>query len=151
MWPRKPGVSAADSRCDLWTCLNPVESRQPIEKPKRLVDPGAIAECREFGRCEYCGKPDTALHVHHVSSRGAGGDDEDTNLILLCWEDHLRFHNGQIKSEELRQIIANRLARESAITSFACINCPSCRQNVGISIEGENVVCQACGAVLMRI
>lgn len=42
-------------------------------------------------RCLVCGtiNPDT----HHVLSRGAGGDDSQSNLALLCRKHHTEIHS----------------------------------------------------------
>jgi hypothetical protein len=47
--------------------------------------------------------------VHHVDSRGAGGDDVDVNLITLCIgpgtnDCHGKAHRGLINREDLRSI-----------------------------------------------
>jgi len=50
--------------------------------------------CRHYGKdnpwCEVCGSP--WIHVHHIRSRGAGGDDEAENLMSLCPEHHTEYH-----------------------------------------------------------
>ena len=41
-------------------------------------------------RCENCGGEGT--DKHHIKTRGAGGPDEDWNLILLCRKCHSEVH-----------------------------------------------------------
>ena len=56
------------------------------------------------------------FEVHHIRSRGAGGDDVPENLINLCVgpaanDCHGQAHNGSIARETLREIVA-RLRRD---------------------------------------
>jgi len=53
------------------------------------------------------------FEVHHIKSRGAGGDDVAENLITLCVgptanDCHGKVHRGEISRETLREIIARR-------------------------------------------
>ena len=41
-------------------------------------------------RCEICGLP---ADRHHVVSRGAGGVDEEYNILLLCRGHHREIHS----------------------------------------------------------
>jgi len=40
-----------------------------------------------------CVTGQTPVDLHHLYSRGAGGGDEDWNLIPLCREMHQKIHN----------------------------------------------------------
>ena len=40
--------------------------------------------------CEVCGAYDA--HTHHIRTRGAGGDDDELNLMRLCFEHHTEIH-----------------------------------------------------------
>lgn len=53
----------------------------------------SIATYREshYGCEGRCGKP--ATEIHHVRTRGAGGDDDDENLLALCSECHRGVHD----------------------------------------------------------
>ena len=42
--------------------------------------------------CEVCGCP--AVDVHHIKSRGRGGDDIPDNLISLCRDCHTKAHKN---------------------------------------------------------
>jgi hypothetical protein len=46
-----------------------------------------------------------ALHVHHIDTRGSGGDDVLENLICLCTLHHTMAHNGLILKSILRAIL----------------------------------------------
>jgi len=53
------------------------------------------------GRCEQChrwlpleGGLFDGPHLHHIKSRGAGGDDTRNNLKLLCLNCHQTEHSG---------------------------------------------------------
>ena len=41
--------------------------------------------------CEACGRK-TQEWPHHVRTRGAGGDDDPSNLLELCKEHHAEIH-----------------------------------------------------------
>jgi len=43
--------------------------------------------------------------VHHIASRGSGGDDTLENMICLCRRHHNRAHNGRITRGKLREIL----------------------------------------------
>ena len=88
----------------------PTPGFQPIEKPQRIHDQKAIDAARRH-YCEFCGRTTVEaqqIHVHHVSSKGSGGDDKDGNLISLCFICHDNAHRGLISRERLRAIIAMR-------------------------------------------
>jgi predicted restriction endonuclease len=77
-----------------------------IPKPRRIVDKKAIEAARKPW-CEYCG--DTYhIEVHHIKSKGSGGNDEANNLVSLCACHHRMVHDGLIRREELRAIVARR-------------------------------------------
>lgn len=42
--------------------------------------------------CVVCG--DVATEVHHVKTRGAGGGDEDWNLLPICRRCHVDIHKA---------------------------------------------------------
>ena len=41
--------------------------------------------------CEAC-RTRPSIAVHHIKSRGAGGGDEDENILALCYPDHVKIH-----------------------------------------------------------
>ncbi len=82
------------------TVINPMETIA-FPKHKRIVDPNAIQRARR-DRCELCGS-NHRLQVHHIKSRGAGGDDAPDNLICLCYVCHRKAHDGLITRERLRE------------------------------------------------
>ena len=56
--------------------------------------------------CEVCGN--MAVDIHHISSRGMGGNpskDNIGNLIGLCRSCHDKAHSGEITQEELYETI----------------------------------------------
>lgn len=75
-------------------------------KPRRIRNHRAIQAARR-PRCEVCGNT-WSLQVHHIRSRGAGGDDLPENLICLCVECHTKVHAGQISRETLCGIVRRR-------------------------------------------
>jgi 5-methylcytosine-specific restriction endonuclease McrA len=77
-----------------------------IPKPKRIklnrtqyLKLRGTLWLRAESRCEECGMwtPYEEGHVHHVQSRGAGGDDTVENCRWLCWRCHNLRHTGGIK------------------------------------------------------
>ena len=59
---------------------------------------------RDGQTCVLCHRSDLPLHVHHIVSRGAGGPDEYTNLVSLCYLcHHSKAHGreGAIYKEQL--------------------------------------------------
>ena len=77
-----------------------------IEKPRRVRDKKAIAQARKEW-CEVCGKPGI-VHVHHIKSKGSGGDDLPENLISLCPSCHDKAHRARISKEALKEIVGRR-------------------------------------------
>ena len=49
---------------------------------------------RDNYTCQYCGKKNCRLEVHHVKFRSNGGTDDEENLITLCADCHKGVHAG---------------------------------------------------------
>ncbi len=78
------------------------------EKPRRIKDEKVLKRARQRP-CEWPGcSSGYVVQAAHIKSRGAGGHDTDDNVISLCIEHHAKHHSGQIKSAELREIVAKR-------------------------------------------
>jgi hypothetical protein len=75
-------------------------------KPHRIVDKKAIEAVRSAS-CEVC---DNAWNpsVHHIKSKGSGGDDIPLNLICLCCVCHTKAHAGKINKKYLLNIAKRR-------------------------------------------
>jgi hypothetical protein len=59
-------------------------------------------------RCEICGLHSDA--PHHIRTRGAGGDDDSTNLLALCTTHHNEIHQyGEQKFARLYPRMTARL------------------------------------------
>lgn len=58
------------------------------------------------GICQYCKKKfkATELDVHHIKEISKGGRNKESNLIVLCPNDHRKAHVGTISREELKAI-----------------------------------------------
>lgn len=50
------------------------------------------------------------IHVHHVRSKGSGGDDREDNLISLCWLCHDALHRGRIPRDQIEALVNTRRA-----------------------------------------
>ena len=75
---------------------------QPIEKPRRVVDPQAIKRAKR-PYCVACGEWGPTIVHHFQHTRGARGPDEDWNLIALCPSCERKAHNAEISKEELKR------------------------------------------------
>ena len=64
----------------------------------------AVITTRANNRCEYCSKylNDDEMHVHHIKTRGSGGDNTPSNLITLCGNCHDKAHRALISKDDLR-------------------------------------------------
>ena len=68
-----------------------------LDKPHRIQDRKAVMAARR-DECEICGLwTGNFAHVHHIRTRGAGGNDVPENLISLCWKCHEKVHRGLLK------------------------------------------------------
>ena len=47
----------------------------------------------KLGFCVACGSTDDLQH-HHLVTRAEGGSDDESNLITLCCDCHLKLHEG---------------------------------------------------------
>ena len=49
--------------------------------------------------CGHCGRwtEFDQFHIHHKKTRGAGGTDDKSNLIGLCWQCHRKVHDGNVR------------------------------------------------------
>lgn len=82
----------------------------------KIINKELLNEFRRPGRCEYCGRVCKKLRdPHHLWGRGLGGGerlDVRINLMSLGFafdcNCHGKFHNGQIKKEDLVAIVAKR-------------------------------------------
>lgn len=75
-------------------------------KNARIVNKKLINDKKH--NCEYCGKKKCWTNKHHVTSKGASGDDVEDNLIELCGICHRKVHDGIISKEKLIKIINTR-------------------------------------------
>ena len=59
------------------------------------------------GRCMICGQylDEWTVNPHHITTRGAGGDDNLENGISLCHQHHVDTHNGHYSPATLRWIL----------------------------------------------
>ena len=79
-------------------------------KVKRIKDAGALEKARQ--RDGYClwglyAKDGCIgqLGVHHIETRGSGGDDVPENLIVLCQKHHNQAHARTITVDQLRALL----------------------------------------------
>ncbi len=78
-----------------------------LEKEQRIADPRVVARVRARDPyCQVCGRPRT--DVHHIKTRGSGGDDVEENLIGLCRECHSKAHNGEVSRERLLRVLRDK-------------------------------------------
>ena len=77
-----------------------------LQKRRRIKNKKTIEKARKK-YCEYCGRAGR-IEVHHIKTRGSGGDDVPENLISLCCECHVKAHSGQIPKEKLKYIVERR-------------------------------------------
>jgi len=59
------------------------------------------------GRCMICGRylDERTVNPHHITTKGAGGDDNLENGISLCHQHHVDTHNGHYSPATLRWIL----------------------------------------------
>lgn len=89
---------------------------------------------RDKYTCQYCGKKNTRLEVHHIVYRSQGGTNDENNLITLCEDCHSKVHDGKLaitkKSKKLNlkyathmSIIRSRLLKvyPEAIETFGFV------------------------------
>lgn len=82
------------------------KSFNPVPKNERKKDNKLINAKKH--NCEYCGKKNCYTNIHHIKSKGSGGDDIEDNLIELCGDCHVRAHSGEISKQELLKIVKKR-------------------------------------------
>ena len=81
-----------------------VEKNLGYPKPKRLkLSPSEYHQLRidlynEAREHCQCGRwmAFNESHLHHIKSRGSGGSDDPSNLILICWRCHRKIHDGNL-------------------------------------------------------
>lgn len=69
-------------------------SFNPVPKNKRIVNKKLLKDKK--GVCQVCGKTGQT-DMHHIKTKGSGGDDTKENLIELCRKCHRLIHDGKIK------------------------------------------------------
>lgn len=80
----------------------------PLARPVRLVDEAVLERARRRGFCEVCKVARERCEAHHISSRGAFGDDTQDNVVAVCRLCHVRIHAGLISRDDLREIVNAR-------------------------------------------
>lgn len=83
----------------------------PVPKHPRIIDRALVAALKiEVGECEVCHAVPWRhpLDTHHIKTRGAGGDDVRTNLIVLCRQCHDLAQRRRIPADKLFQIVQRR-------------------------------------------
>ena len=71
------------------------------KRPRLKLDPLAYRRLlrkvleRDGWRCQLCGGM-KGLQVHHLQLRSHAGDDDERNLITLCYTCHHDFHNSKL-------------------------------------------------------
>jgi len=91
----------------LWKKWRYAQPKDPVEEIKSREEPDVII-------CEACGKPlnagtdaagnpQLAGQMAHVISKGAGGPDEDWNIVWLCTECHIETQHQSGWDELLKQ------------------------------------------------
>jgi 5-methylcytosine-specific restriction endonuclease McrA len=71
--------------------------------PRLRLDPEAYRKLRQVvlerdrWHCQNCGAM-TGLEVHHLEPRGRLGDDNEQNLITLCWNCHHKIHQSSYRT-----------------------------------------------------
>ncbi len=79
-----------------------MEFFSPQPKPSRKKSKKTREKARK-DCCEYCGKYGS-VEVHHIKSKGSGGQDTPENLVSLCGVCHTKVHNGEIEKAELQAL-----------------------------------------------
>jgi hypothetical protein len=71
----------------------------------------AYVRARDGHTCQFCGKKDTKLEVHHIIKRSDGGTDVVTNLVTLCSDCHKKYHRGEIEEKKFLKKIKPSLCK----------------------------------------
>ena len=75
---------------------NELEEHLALESPARITDAvrTAVLE-RDNYQCVVCGTTgDNRLQLHHVQYRSQLGGHTENNLVVVCFWDHQRIHDG---------------------------------------------------------
>ena len=65
-------------------------SRKEYHDLRVLIYSAQMESCDSCNRwCEM-----DQFQLHHIKTRGAGGGDEMSNLVGLCWQCHRKTHDG---------------------------------------------------------
>ena len=81
---------------DLSNSFNPCPKNKRIKNKKLLQD--------KKGICQVCGKKGATEKHHFLKTKGAGGNDEESNLIELCRICHRLAHDGKITKQQLKRV-----------------------------------------------
>jgi len=52
--------------------------------------------------CQFCGKEEVGLDMHHIKFRSQGGKDTADNLVALCREHHSLVHLSMTHRQALK-------------------------------------------------
>lgn len=90
---------------------------KPYPKQKRIVNKRLLARIRSLGYCMLSGHSQCwgGLDAHHIIGKGAGGNDLEDNIALLCRFHHSLMHMKKIDEPTLRFYMAkNKHLHENA-------------------------------------
>ncbi len=111
-----------------------------ITKPKRIADPSGFKSARKKF-CQICGRfQEYGLHSHHIKSKGSGGDDVPENEITVCFECHIKIHNGEIDLSVEEIITKEMPAVEEVLQIF--VNSREKEENTKWEQSGALVILQ---------
>ncbi|GAG55627.1 unnamed protein product [marine sediment metagenome] len=76
------------------TRIKPISAKEKARRKKWNELVLYLIQYRARGKCESCKKsPDfRGLQGHHIIKRSQGGEDEETNAIVLCGKCHAKAH-----------------------------------------------------------
>jgi len=64
--------------------------------------------CERIGECELCHLTGVKFEPHHIKSRGAGGTDDPSNILVCCRLCHEDVQHHRVSPEVVAQALANR-------------------------------------------
>jgi len=79
-----------------------------MKKEERLSSAVIKQISKAIGKCEISGKKE-GLQVHHIKELNQGGRNTQSNLIVLCYYQHIEVvHAGRVTIAKLKKIVKKR-------------------------------------------
>ncbi len=113
----------------------PCTAPENWKSPPRVKNPKAIKAAKAGGKCEnknckFRVGPNNPLETHHKTLRSQRGGDEPSNLMAICRNCHMAYHNDPTVKRDIQGQL-NQLAACAGADSSVVQPVPAVSSDIG--------------------